>query len=173
MQIVKKESLFNKYKNIFFVVFGLLIFLVSKNYEMFWDTVLFASNTIEHRYFTVSYIGFIIFSFLLIAEFYKSKKKNYFFLFIGFLSENLCIHTKKIAQGWHATLAHVPYHSLRLEAIDYLNKEGIKIEEVASFFPNCTTLDLIQNSLNQHRFSEFKGKNKYVFYATVYNISDK
>jgi hypothetical protein len=134
---------------------------------------LFATNTFGHRYFTVSYIGFIIFSFLLITEFYKSKKIIYFFLFLGLLSGNLWIYPKKISQGWDATLAHVPYHSLRLEAIDYLNKEAIKIEEVASFFPNYTTLDLINFGGNQHSFSKFNGKNKYVFYATVYNLSDK
>ena len=134
---------------------------------------LFATNTFGHRYFTVAYIGFILFSFLLIAEFYTSKKIIYFFLFVGLLSGNLWIYPKKIAQGWDATLAHVPYHSLRLEAIDYLNKEAIKIEEVASFFPNYTTLDLIDNTGNQHRFSKFNGKNKYVFYATVYNLSDE
>ena len=134
---------------------------------------LFATNTFGHRYFTVAYIGFILFSFLLIAEFYKSKKIIYFFLFVGLLSGNLWIYPKKTSQGWDATLAHVPYHSLRLEAIDYLNKEAIKIEEVASFFPNYTTLDLIDNTGNQHSFSKFNGKNKYVFYATVYNLSDK
>jgi hypothetical protein len=134
---------------------------------------LFATNTLGHRYFTVSYIGFIIFSFSLITESYKSKKIIYFFLFLGLLSGNLWIYPKKISQGWDATLAHVPYHSLRLEAIDYLNKEAIKIEEVASFFPNYTTLDLINFDGNQHSFSKFNCKKKYAFYATFYNLSDK
>jgi hypothetical protein len=134
---------------------------------------LFATNTFGHRYFIVSYIGFIIFSFLLIAEFYKSKKTIYFFLFLGLLSGNLWIYPKKISQGWDATLAHIPYHSLRLEAIDYLNKEHLEIKEVASFFPNYTTLDFVDFSGDQRSFSKFNGKNKYVFYATVYNLSDK
>jgi hypothetical protein len=134
---------------------------------------LFATNTFGHRYFTVAYIGFILFSFLLIAEFYTSKKIIYFFLFVGLLSGNLWIYPKKIAQGWDATLAHVPYHSLRLKAIDYLNDEQIELKEVASFFPNCTSLDLIDFSGDQRSFAKFNGKNKYVFFATVYNPSDE
>jgi hypothetical protein len=134
---------------------------------------LFATNTFGHRYFIVAYIGFILFGFLLIEQFYKSKRTIFVLLFLGLLSGNLWVYPKQISQGWDATLAHVPYHSLRLKAIDYLYKEKIKIKEVASFFPNYTKIDLIDFSGNQHVFSKFTGKNKYVFYATVYNITDK
>jgi hypothetical protein len=94
-------------------------------------------------------------------------------LFLGLLSGNLWIYPKKISQGWDATLAHIPYHSLRLEGIQYLDDHHIKIANVASFFPNLTTLNNINLSGDTRSFSKFDGKNKYVFYATVYNISDE
>jgi hypothetical protein len=166
-----------------FLFFGKKIFKSIKNKQLLGISIcavifiivisLFATNTFGHRYFIVSYIGFILFSFLLIDEFYKSKRLIFGLLFFGLLSGNLWIYPKKISQGWDATLAHIPYHSLRLEAINYLNKEHIEIKEVASFFPNYTTLDLVDFSGDQRSFSKFNGKNKYAFYATVYNPSDK
>jgi hypothetical protein len=166
-----------------FLIFGKKIFKSLKNKQLLGVSIcavifiimtsLFATNTFGHRYFIVSYIGFILFSFVLIDEFYKSKKLVFGLLLLGLLSGNFWIYPKKIAQGWDATLAHIPYHSLRLEAIDYLNKEHIEIKEVASFFPNYTTLDFVDFSGDQRSFSKFNGKNKYVFYATVFNLSDE
>ena len=166
-----------------FILFGKKIFKSIKNKQILAIAIcsvilivvisLFATNTFGHRYFIISYIGFILFSFLILDEFYKSKRMLFGFLFLGLLSGNFWIYPKKIAQGWDATLAHVPYHSLRLKAIDYLNDEQIELKEVASFFPNCTSLDLIDFSGDQRSFAKFNGKNKYVFFATVYNPSDE
>ena len=43
-------STFKKYKNFIFIFFGIAVFLVSKNYGMFWDNVLFASKMGTHLY---------------------------------------------------------------------------------------------------------------------------
>lgn len=134
---------------------------------------LFATNTFGHRYFIVSYISFTLLSFVILLEFYKSKRFIFMLLFLGLLSGNLWVYPKKISQGWDATLAHIPYYSLRLEGIKYLDAHHIKIADVASFFPNLTTLNNINLSGDTRSFSKFDGKNKYVFYATVYNISDE
>lgn len=166
-----------------FILFGKKILKSIKNRQLLTISIcpviiviivsLFATNTFGHRYFIVSYIGFILFSFLLLDEFYKSKKIIFTLLFLGLVSGNLWVYPKQISQGWDATLAHIPYHSLRLKTIDYLNKEQIEIAEVASFFPNYTKIDLVDLSGNQNSFSKFDGKNKYVLYATVYNLSDE
>jgi hypothetical protein len=97
--------------------------------------------------------------------------KKILLLFLGLLSGNLWIYSKKIAQGWAATLAHIPYHSPRIDAISYSNDHRIKTESVATFFPNYTLLNTIDLSGDTRSFSKFNGKNKYVIYATVYNIS--
>ena len=59
------------------------------------------------------------------------------------------------------------------KAIDYLDSQQIKVSEVASFFPNYTTLDLIDFRGDKRAFAKFTGKNKYVLNATVYNLSDE
>jgi hypothetical protein len=166
-----------------FFIFGKKIFQSKKNKQLLLLaissvifivlTIISVTNSVGIRYFIVSYICFNLFSFIILSEFYKSRKIIYLFLFIGLISGNLWIYPKNLSQGWRATLGHVPYHSLRLKAINYLNEEQINITNVASFFPNYTTLDLIDFSGDKRSFVRFTGKNKYVFYATVYNLTDE
>jgi len=136
-------------------------------------TVLIATNAFGHRYFIVSYIAFFLLAFRVLQEFYIKKRIIYLLLCIGLLTGNLWVYPKNISQGWNATLGHLPYHSLRLEAVDYLNKNNISIEEVASFFPNYNILDYIDFKGDKRSFPEFDGTNKYVFYASVYNLTDE
>jgi hypothetical protein len=165
------------------ILFGKKIIALSKNKQLlllastsvFFIVVvsLISTNTFGHRYFIVSYIVFTLLAFTILQHFYKSKKILFSLLFLGLISGNLWIYPREISQGWDATLAHIPYHSLRTEAIDYLNKEKIDIDKVASFFPNLTTLDNIDFSNDQRAFTKFNTKNKYVFYSNVYNLTDQ
>ena len=136
-------------------------------------TVLIATNAFGHRYFIVSYIALILIAFNILQKFYNKKKVIYLVLCIGLFSGNLWVYPKHLSQGWNATLGHLPYHSLRIEAINYLNKNNINIEEVASFFPNYNILDYIDFKGDKRSFSKFNTTNKYVFYASVYNLTDE
>ncbi|TMM31425.1 hypothetical protein FDT66_05525 [Polaribacter aestuariivivens] len=166
-----------------FIVFGKKIVKKQKNKQLFLlaitsvifviVTVLMATNAFGHRYFIISFSCLTLFAFLLISQFYQHKKIIYTFLFLGLITGNLWIYPKEISQGWDATLAHLPYHSLRLSAIDFLNEKDINIEEVATFFPNINSIDAIDFTGDKRSFSKFNGKNKYVFYATVYNLSNE
>lgn len=135
-------------------------------------TIIGVTNTVGIRYFIVSYIAFNLLAFLILLKFYKHKKIIFSILFLGLVFGNLWIYPKPISTAFRATLAHVPYHSLRTDAIDFLNKKNINIEETASFFPNYVSIDLIDFSSDQRSFSKFTGKEKYVFYSNVYNLSD-
>ena len=136
-------------------------------------TVLIATNAFGHRYFIVSYIALILLAFMILQEFYTKKRLIYVVLCMGLLTGNLWVYPKNISQGWNATLGHLPYHSLRLDAIDYLNEKDINIEEVASFFPNYNILDYIDFKEDKRSFSKFNGSNTYVFYASVYNLTEE
>ena len=105
--------------------------------------------------------------------FFRKKRVIYTLIFLTLLTGNLWVYPKKIAQGWDATLGHIPYHSLRIEAIDYLNNQKIDITNVASFFPNNTALDNVDFSEDKRAFISFNKKNKYAFYSNVYNLSDE
>ena len=136
-------------------------------------TVLIATNAFGHRYFIVSYIALLLLAFNILQRFYTKKRVIYVVLCFGLLTGNLWIYPKHLSQGWNATLGHLPYHSLRIDAIDYLNKNNINIEEVASFFPNYNVLDYIDFKGDTRTFSKFNASNKYVFYASVYNLTDE
>lgn len=135
--------------------------------------VLFSTNAFGHRYFIVSFCTLNLLTFCVINNYNLKKKIIYPLLVIGLISGNFWIYPKNISQGWDATLAHIPYHSLRINTIDYLIKEKINISEVASFFPNITTLDDIDFRGNKKSFIKFTGQNKYVLVSTVYNLTEE
>ena len=134
---------------------------------------LLSANPFGHRYFIVSYIVLNLLSFIFMITFFRKKRVIYTLIFLTLLTGNLWVYPKKIAQGWDATLGHIPYHSLRIEAIDYLNNQKIDITNVASFFPNNTALDNVDFSEDKRAFISFNKKNKYAFYSNVYNLSDE
>ena len=45
------------------------------------------------------------------------------------------MYPNKIAQGWDASLAHLPFYSLQLEMNDYLDANEIPYHEVGAAFP--------------------------------------
>jgi hypothetical protein len=165
------------------LLYGKKIFKLKKNKQLFLISIssvifviivsLIATNTFGHRYFIVSYITFIFLTFKIVIEFFKNRKTIILILFLGLVSGNLWIYPRHISQGWDATLAHVPYHSLRSKAIGYLNSKKINLESIASFFPNATKLDDVDLREDKRSFLDFTGKEEYVFYSTVYNLSDE
>ncbi|UMB61523.1 hypothetical protein MHL31_04780 [Lutibacter sp. A80] len=136
-------------------------------------TSLITTNTFGHRYFIVSYIALNLLTFVIIKHFYINKKIIYIFLLFGLISGNFWIYPRNIAQGWDASLAHVPYHNLRIEAIKYLDNNHIKIEDIGTFFPNATSIDNIDLSGDLRSFRIFDFKNEYVLFSNVYNLSDE
>ena len=83
---------------------------------------------------------------------------------------NLWQYPVKYAQGWDASLRCLPYFNLRNNAINYLNKSDIKIEEVATFFPNIYSNEEINLNNNNSCFAEYDSTNKYIFLANIYNL---
>ena len=154
---VSKQLLILSFSSVFFIIIASLL----------------SSNPFGHRYFLISYILLNLLSFLLFVKFLKKKRFVYCLIFITLITGNLWIYPKEIAQGWDATLAHLPYYSLRLKAIDYLNNNKIEIEDVASFFPNKTALHHVDFKNDYRSFQDFNKKNDYVFYSNVYNLSDE
>jgi hypothetical protein len=132
-----------------------------------------ATNTMGHRYFITSYLIVILISFIALNRFYSCKKIIYSLLFFGLITGNLWIYPRNISQGWDASLAHIPYHSLRIKAIEYLAKNNINIEKTATFFPNATTIDNIDLSGNLRKFEKYDSTNNYIFYSNIYNLSDE
>lgn len=135
-------------------------------------TSLLATNTMGHRYFISSFIAIAMLAFIIIQQYNTNKKLVYVILLAGLLTGNLWIYPRDIAQGWDASLAHLPYFGLRDKAISYMDEHDIKIEETATFFANATILDNVDLSGDMRRFESYNGRNNYIFYSNAYNMTD-
>ena len=136
-------------------------------------TVLLSTNAFGHRYFIVSYVALILTAFLILQQLKTNKKVLYSLLYIGLFTGNLWVYPEKVSQGWDATLAHIPYHSLRTQAINFLDQEQINFKEVGTFFPNYNTQDEINFNGDQRALRHFNKENDYVLYSNVYNLTDE
>lgn len=131
---------------------------------------LISTNTMGHRYFINSYLALALLSFILIQGF-KYKKIVYIGLLSSLFLGNFIVYADKFPQGWDASLAHLPYWDLRKKAIKYMDSTQINISETATFFPNATTINNVDLNLDMRSFIGFTGKEKYIFYSNVYNVS--
>ncbi len=166
-------SILRFYKTIFTEQIKQLLLLAMTSVFVIIIASLIMTNAFGHRYFIASYIVLALLSFIILIKFYKRKKIIYTLLLVGLISGNLWIYPRNISQGWDATLAHLPYYDLRTEAINYLNKNNIEIEDVGTFFPNLTSLDNVDLSGDMRSFTHFNGQNDYLFYSNVYNLTDE
>lgn len=143
-------------------IFSTLLILISS---------LLIRNPIGHRYFIASYLSFSLLAFV-ILENSKWCKSLYFILLLSLLGGNFLVYPAKIAQGWDASLAHLPYWNLRIDALEYLDDSKININETASFFPNLPEIDDIDLNGDKRKFLKFSGKESYVFCSNIYNLND-
>ncbi len=128
----KKNWKNQKNMNVILVAISSVIFVIIAS--------IFSTNFFGHRYFIVSAIFLSILTLSILFNHINNKKVIFSILFIGLLTGNLWIYPREIAQRRGATLAHTPYHSLRKEAIKYLDTQKIEIKNIARFFSNYTTI---------------------------------
>lgn len=164
--ILLRKKMFNKnVKQLFLLAFSSVFVVVI--------TSLLATNTMGHRYFIVSYLVLALIAFYILIQFYKRKKLIYSILIIALLSGNLWIYPRDIAQGWDASLAHMPYFKLRERALKYMEKNNIPLSRTATYFPNATPPNNVDLEGNLQNFETYNATNTYFFYSNVYNLTDE
>lgn len=156
----KNES----YKKLFIIALG--------STSLIWIVSLFIVNPIGHRYFTVSYILLLLLAFMMLRE-YAHRWVVYCVLIISLLAGNLIVYPDKMAQGWDSSLAQLHYWGVRRDVINYIEKEDIEINKIATFFPNGGEIDYVDLNNDHRKWAEFTGKEQYVFYSNVFNLSDE
>jgi len=138
-------------------------------------SMVWAKNLLCHRYLLPAYISFSLLSatILFTSDAGRGfKTAGIAFWMVMLLAGNFWVYPEKIATGWDATLAHLPYYSLRKEAIDYLDKKSIDFNGVQSFFPDISSIDDFDLNGDHRKFSDFDNTSRYVLYSNVFNISD-
>lgn len=133
-------------------------------------------NLSAHRYFLPAYLALHLFVFQQLAQISWShfyKKVTFALVVICLATGNLWIYPRGISMDWDATLAHLPYHRLRAEMVDYLDAQHIPFSAVGSAFPNLNTGENLLLNGDQRRFAALDlAQNQYVLASNVFNDID-
>ncbi|AKQ47086.1 hypothetical protein TH63_17885 [Rufibacter radiotolerans] len=131
------------------------------------------TNPIGHRYWLVEFVLLGLLTAHLLQVTVKRKEARagiYALLLVSLVSGHFWLYPQRVAKGWDATLAHLPYFELRQQMLTYLDQQQIPREEVGSDFPNLAAPS--DTDLNKdHR--TFPAKNlaaqSYILYSNVFN----
>ena len=159
---------FAKQSNLKFCI-SIVVFIL-----VFAANTLFADGLVGHRYFLPIYFLTLVFVLKNIPFAFPNNNKFAFaLLFISFLIGGSFVYPSKIAMGWDATPAHLPYYSLRKDAITYLNNNNIPLQTVASGFPNLDTREILELNGDSSHFNSYSDTTlKYILYSNVFNYPD-
>ncbi len=137
-------------------------------------SVLLHRHLSAHRYLLPIFISinFLFYQLLFCGNRRLSpyRKLLYGLVVTGLLSGNLWIYPKNIAQGWDATMAHLPYYQLRIRMLDYLNENGIPLQSVGTAFPEIGSQQQkdLQSS-DAGMVEKDLSSQSYIFYSNVMN----
>lgn len=136
-------------------------------------TMLGYAGLSAHRYLLPIYLSLSLLVFTSVFQLAISKKVqflSYSLVFIGLLSGNFWIYPDKIAQGWDATLAHLPYYEVRVQMLDYIQTQKIPLDSIGTAFPEIGPLKFRDLSGRVLGFPEKDLATKaYILYSNVMN----
>lgn len=133
-------------------------------------------NPFGARYFIVQFILIDIFTIHLLFKFYSIKRSKILgiILIILLASGNIWSYSEKIAQNWDCTLSHLSFYRTRKNCLDYLEKEGIELREVASGFSIYGKQKYIFINDDEREISScIKDSTKYYIYSNICNEKDE
>jgi hypothetical protein len=89
----------------------------------------------------------------------------------GLISGSFWVYPGRIANGWDATLAHLPYHHLREKMICYLEEQHIPFERTGTGVPNTAAFGFIEANEDPRIFplADLQ-RHSYIFYSNVFNM---
>jgi hypothetical protein len=136
------------------------------------------NNLSAHRYLLPVFLAFHLFVFQWIVkkDMLRSGTKKWILtaLSASFALGNFQAYPHGISMDWDSTLAHLPYHPLRAEAIQFLQQQHISLSSVGSAFPNLNTGENIELNGNESAFSAIDtARNEYIFISNVFNDVSK
>lgn len=158
----------NKERSLF-VLFGLLI--LSSSYSALLHRLLAG-----HRYFLPHFIVFALIVMILLRRRSAVPKFRLASYVVGLvlLCGNLIKYPESISVGWDASLAHLPFYSLRDQMMRYIEENKIDLNDVASEFGVDGDQHSIDLKAPKGRFisKEWQDK-KYFIYTNISNLPDE
>ncbi len=158
IKVLWKDQLFRK----LLVLFCLSLLVLS-------PTALLYKGLSGHRYLLPIYISFSFLVAYVIVQI-KYAKTLFVIAITALLTGNLWCYPRHIAQGWDATLGHLPYYGLREKMLDFIEKEEIPFQQIGTAFPNIGAMKYLacqdtSDGLVDYDFDQ----QKYIFYSNVFN----
>lgn len=151
-----------------------LIILFVVLFIVFAANTLFADGLVGHRYYLPLYLLLLMILVVMLNEFPERLKKiSLLVMSVLLLSGHLLIYPPKIAMGWDATLAHIPYYQLRKNVIDYMHTNEIPLERTGSGFPNLDSREYLELNGDTSRFMSYHLDNDYILWSNVFNYPDE
>jgi hypothetical protein len=155
-------------------VIRLLVILLAAILLFTLPAMLFYKILNGHRYLIPFYFLLsLLASYLLFINpgFGRSRRMILAAVVAGLISGSFWVYPQKIATGWDATLAHLPYHHLRRSMIRYLDEAGIPIDSVGSHTPNLAAIRYIELIPDDRAFPKADlTQHRYIFYSNVFNM---
>ncbi len=89
---------------------------------------------------------------------------------LGLSTGNLWVYPHGIAMGWDATLAHRSYHTLRQEAMRFIDRQGIPLSAIGTAFPNFNRGTHLLLDSDDRSWAVFDpAANAYALISNVFN----
>lgn len=130
-------------------------------------------NLSAHRYFLPLFIvlHLFVYQWIVWAELSNKRKRSIMvILSLAMAGGNCWIYPRGISMDWDSTLAHQPWHQLRVEALAYLESRNIDFQKVGSAFPNLATGEELMLNGDQRRFADLDFKqNRFIFASNILN----
>ena len=134
---------------------------------------LLISNPVAHRYLMPLYFLVALLAAYLLKTKYGHKpllKWGLLLVVLIQVSGHFWVYPRRIAQGWDASYAYLPYFKLREKMINYIDSQAIPWEKIGTEFPNIGPMKYID--LNDQE-AGFVAKNldtqSYILYSNVFN----
>lgn len=91
-------------------------------------------------------------------------------LVVSLATGNLWVYPRGVSMDWDSTLAHLPYHAMRHEAVAFLEKKGVDFQTVGSAFPNLNTGEHLLLNGDERQFAPLNfEENRFVLASNVFN----
>ena len=129
-------------------------------------------NLSAHRYLMpcMVLVGLCTVYYLQFVNLEKIKNIVFGMVLLGFFSGNFWVYPDGVSEGWDATLAHIPYFSLRKQMINYINNNHINPQEIGTAFPNVSGTEYTDMDSAIGPFKSFDlSKDKYIFQSNIFN----
>ncbi|MBL7825211.1 MAG: hypothetical protein JNJ57_01180 [Saprospiraceae bacterium] len=134
-------------------------------------------NLSAHRYLLPLFMVFHLLTFQLLADAdvtQKFKNAMAVIVFSVLASGHFWVYPQGVSNDWDCTLAHLPYHRLRAEAIGELERQKVDFQSVGTVFPSLNTgKHLMLNADTRQLAPKDFNENQWMLVSNVMNDFSK